>query len=127
MIYGTISTLQPDAMVQVFQLTEDDLNLDVNTETAAVVALPSEIQNLMDTFDEVFASKVTYPPPRDCMHYIPLILGARPTNIMPYRYAPTLKDEIVSQVKEMLETDLIQHSSSAFSSPVILVRKKDNT
>jgi hypothetical protein len=67
------------------------------------------------------------PPTRDCDHQIPLLHGARPVQMRPYRYAPALKTEIENQVAEMLHSGIIQPSKSAFSSSVILVKKKDQT
>lgn len=74
----------------------------------------------------VFTSPTDLPPYRKCDHTIPLIEGARLANIHPYRYAPAIKEEIERQVDEMLQKGMIQESSNAFSSPVLLV-KKDNT
>jgi hypothetical protein len=89
--------------------------------------VPPEIQHLLIVYADIFATKVQCPPPRSCNHSIPLIPGARPISVRPYRYAPALKDEIESQVKEMLQAGLIQRSTSAFSSPVLLVKKKDKS
>jgi hypothetical protein len=55
------------------------------------------------------------------------ISGAYAVHSMPYRYALALKNEIERQVQEMLTAGIIQHSTSAFSSPVLLVKKKDGT
>lgn len=67
------------------------------------------------------------PPSKSCDHSIPLIPGASPIFTRPYRFAPAVKDEIEKQVYEMLEAGLIQKSSSPYSSPVLLVKKKDHT
>jgi hypothetical protein len=89
--------------------------------------LPPEIRQLLEKYVEVFANKVVYPPTRACNHSIPLIPGARPVNIRPYKYAPALKTEIENQVQDMLASGLIQNSSSPFSSPVLLVKKNDQS
>jgi len=53
--------------------------------------------------------------------------GAQPVNIRAYLHKPELKSEIERQVQELLQSGVIQRSQSSFSSPVILVKKKDGT
>jgi hypothetical protein len=88
---------------------------------------PPEIQTVLDQFTTVFATPTGLPPKRTCDHRIPLMLGAQPVNMRAYRHKPELKTEIERQVAELLESGIIQHSTSHFSSPAILVKKKDGT
>jgi len=45
-------------------------------------------------------------------------------NIRPYRYSPAQKDEIESQLSEILKNGIIKPSARLYASPVLLVRKK---
>jgi len=89
--------------------------------------LTSGIQNLLDQFSEVFDTPAGLPPRRRYDHHIPLIPGARPVSMRPYRVAPELKSELERQIQELLDQGVITHSNSAFASPVILVRKQDKS
>lgn len=89
--------------------------------------IPSTVQALLDKYQFVFSAPDSLPPHRAVDHALPLLPGVVPVNCRPYRYSPAQKDEIEKQVCEMLEAGLITHSCSPFASPVLLVKKKDNT
>jgi len=81
----------------------------------------------LNQFDQVLKEPSGLPPKRAREHNITLIEGQVPVNVQPYRYPHHHKNEIERQVEEILIAGIIQHSQSAFSSPVILVKKKDGT
>lgn len=70
-------------------------------------AIPSVVQHVLDQFEDVFAEPQGLPPRRACDHRIPLIPGACPVNIRPYRHKPELKTEINKQVNELLASGVI--------------------
>lgn len=122
---GSTVTLQSQSTNH-FSCTVVELSL-IHDKAIVTLQNPVAVQSILDQFSTVFAEPTGLPPRRLCDHSIPLIEGAQPINKRPYRYSPQLKTEIERQIKEMLASGVIQLSNSAFSSPIILVRKKDGT
>ncbi|KAG8076705.1 hypothetical protein GUJ93_ZPchr0006g45341 [Zizania palustris] len=50
-----------------------------------------------------------------------------PVVVRPYRYAHAQKEELEKQCCEMLQSGVIRPSTSAFSAPVLLVKKSDGS
>lgn len=85
------------------------------------------MQKVVKLFDDVFQEPNGLSPRRARDHAINLMLGQGVVNVRPYRYPHHQKNEIGKQIKEILEMGIVQHSCNAFSSPIILVKKKDAT
>lgn len=86
-----------------------------------------EIDSVLKQFPTIFDEPDRLPPNRDSDHHVELIPGAQPVNVNPYRYPHFQKNEIERLTAEMLQQGLIRPSTSPFSSPVLLVRKKDGS
>lgn len=89
--------------------------------------ISADIQQLLDEFHDVLTEPKSLPPSWVFDHRIPLSDERTVVNVAPYRYAHYQKNEIEKQVDELLKSWLIRPSTSPFSSPVLLVRKKDVT
>ncbi|XP_061375850.1 uncharacterized protein LOC133317958 [Gastrolobium bilobum] len=85
------------------------------------------IQPVLHEFEDIFEKPTQLPPIRLEDHRIHLEPGTKAVNVRPYRYPYFQKSEIEKMVKEMLDTGVIRPSLSPFSSPALLVKKKDGT
>ncbi|GJZ76963.1 reverse transcriptase [Tanacetum coccineum] len=101
------------------------VNPKTNVMTASIEHRTPQIQTLLDNFPTVFESPKELPPLRSHDHTIPLLPNITPINIRPSKYLPNHKDAIELMVKELLEAGLIRDSQSSFSSPIVMVKKKD--
>ena len=84
-------------------------------------------RSILDQFTLVFATPKGLPPSREFDHSIPLLPDTTPINVHPYRYSYYQKSKIEKLIREMLAEGIIRPSTSPFSSPVLLVKKKDGT
>ncbi|XP_017442721.2 uncharacterized protein LOC108347805 [Vigna angularis] len=113
------------AAVFTLQLAKDECPEPPNLELPP--NLPSDLVLLLQNYAQVFQMPSGLPPTRDHDHSIPLLEGVQPVKIKPYRYPHSQKAQIESMIQQMLDDGIIQPSKSPFSSPILLVKKKDDT
>lgn len=125
------STLQLRRLIQTHSAAAFfHISISANTPQTLATSPPHpipEITLLLQQYRHLFATPTSLPPPRTITHQIHLLPNTEPINIRPYRYPHFQKSEIEKQVHDMLSTGLIQLSHSPFSSPVLLVKKKDGS
>lgn len=89
--------------------------------------VPTEIKAVLSQYSEVFTMPPGLPPKRGQEHHIVMKEGSDPVSVRPYRYPQIQKAEIEKMVSDMLFADIIRPSHSPYSSPVLLVKKKDGS
>jgi hypothetical protein len=90
--------------------------------------VPQDLQALLSKHKTVFYTPQGLSPSRGVHdHSIPLVPGSLPPNIRPYRHPFAQKNEIEKMVQELLTVRVIHPSTSPYSSPVVMVLKKEGS
>ena len=83
-----------------------------------------EVSHLVDEYRKIFPD---IPSKTNAAYHDVIIGDVSPIKQHPYRLNPIKLESLRSEVQYMLENDIIEHSSSDWSSPCILVPKPDGT
>uniref|UniRef100_A0A8R7RBY6 Reverse transcriptase domain-containing protein n=1 Tax=Triticum urartu TaxID=4572 RepID=A0A8R7RBY6_TRIUA len=87
--------------------------------------VPPPVQELLGQYKDIFGTPTDLPPKRNVDHAIPFEPGAKVINQRPYRLPYHQKEVMENIIQEMIKNKVIRDSSSPYSSPAILVKKKD--
>lgn len=124
-------TIEPEATRNIRYNSEEVYFLvqitTIDTNKEEKVKASEEIRTLLEEYSDIFSTPKGLPPARAQDHSIPIKQGSQPINSRPYRCPYFQKEEIEKITKEMLNSGVIRNSASPYASPVLLVKKKDNT
>ena len=87
--------------------------------------IPPEIEKVLEEFQDVFKEPTDLPPSRSCDHVIALEKDAKIVNQRCYRVPHHQKNVMEKLVADLLEQKCIRPSNSPYSSPALVVQKKD--
>ncbi|XP_073152993.1 uncharacterized protein [Henckelia pumila] len=107
-----------------FALVETESTREENLE---FLQIPVAGRELLEKYSMVFDEPKSLPPHRSVDHRIHLLPGSVPVNVRPYHYPYFQKDTIEKLVQELLANGFIRRSTIPYSSPVLLVKKKDGS
>nr|XP_054748046.1 uncharacterized protein LOC129253648 [Lytechinus pictus] len=82
---------------------------------------------LLESYSDIFSSGPEDVGETDFLHHRIHTTTETPTRQRAYRTSPSMRVEIQRQVDDLLERNIIEESHSPWASPIVMVRKKDNT
>jgi len=83
-----------------------------------------ELLKLLDEFSDIFTD---LPGKTSVAEHRIQLTDDRPIRCKPYPLPHTLRDEVKSEFEEMCRLGVIERSNSPYSSPLLLVKKKDGS
>jgi hypothetical protein len=91
-------------------------------------SVPQDLQAILSKHQLVFSTPQGLPPSHGFHdHSIPLVPRSLPPNICLYHHPFSQKNEIEKMVQELLNAGVIHPSTSPYSSPVVMVLKKEGS
>jgi len=94
-------------------------------DEAKKVQTPKIVHKVLEEFKDVMPTELPkrLPPRREADHTTELELGAKPPAFAPYRMAPPELEELMRQLKELLDAGYIRPSKSPYGALVLFERK----
>lgn len=124
---SSLSTLIRQGLIASFHTLTMQTSTQMNQQSTIPKHNDLNITTLIRTFKTLFLEPHTLPPNHSHDHHIPLLDEKETITVIAYRYPHFQKQIMTGLIEEMLRDGIIRPSQSPFSSPVLLVIKKDGS
>ena len=125
---NSLNVQDPNEIFAIEQMAET--TIDYNFDDVIGTDELEERRRLRDLFNEyrfLFATTMSELTQAKGVEHTIELTTETPVKRAPYRVSAKERSIIQEQITEMLSTGIIRPSHSSYSSPIVLVRKKDNT
>jgi len=106
--------------------TLNDLGITVDA-TDYTQTQREKLVSLLYSNRDLFTTDICQLPGTDLVKHHIDTGQASPVRQRPYRHSPEARKELDRQIDRMVEADIIEESDSPWGSPVVLVKKRNNT
>ena len=113
-----------EALIPIPQLQQTQTVSDVEVSSELTEGQKTQVMALLGEFNDVLTDipGVT----KSGQHDI-ILTHQEPVRSRPYPLPHALREKVKEEVREMLKLGVIEHSTSPYSSPIVMVKKKDGT
>ena len=118
------STPTVDIETQLKIITDKGLHIDAAEYTKEE---REKLISLLYNNRDLFTSELSELPGTDLVEHHIDVGNASPIRQRPYRQTADAKKEVDKQIKRLLDSNIIEESDSPWSSPIVLIKKKNNT
>lgn len=127
----TIKEMEPQHSSIILYLEKDDKDVvtleDHDLAHVDDSKFKKKIELLLQEFSDVFSKSIRKMGVTNLVEHKIDVGDAQPIKCRPYRVSQKEREIIDEQIKDMLQNDIIRPCHSPWSSPIVLVKKKDGS
>ena len=118
------SVIDEEQLLDTRRTSEKETYKDVKISSKLSASQKRDMKNLVFPYRDVFTDK---PGTTNLAEYKIEMVTDDPVRVKPYPIPYSLREELKQDIEQMLDMGVIRKSDSPYSSPIVIVRKKDGS
>ena len=116
--------IDDDGLIDISPLSGKETYKDVSISQSLSPNQREQVTDLLDEFKGIFTD---IPGTTDLVEHKIVLSDDKPVHVKPYPMPYTMQDVTKKEIDEMLRLGIIEYSDSAYSAPIVMVKKRDKS